>query len=80
MLNIKCRYFVQNDIRHTFLCGIYRARRKFCDCGLIHDLQMLDFSLAEILFVNYDHDLAVQEGRKIKVEPAQYKKSMELLE
>lgn len=74
-------------MRHLFDCRIYTARKRFCDCGLVYNLQHLEFALANILYPDYEIDLAVQEGRppssvrpKTKKQKQAQKEALELLE
>jgi hypothetical protein len=56
------------DIVHFFDCHIFAARRTFCSCGLIHDLEYLDYCLARVLYKKFDEDLYKHEGgRKRKL-------------
>lgn len=68
--SINRRYFVSipnnknSSVRHFADCNIYAVKRRFCSCGLIHDLQYLDFALAKIIYEKYEKDLTIHEGRK----------------
>lgn len=65
-------------------CAIYAVteRGQFCDCGLIHDLRILDFALAGVLYDKYEDDLSLHEtGKKIKeLTNKEQKKNIALLE
>lgn len=80
---LRKRYFCQSikELNHSFICRIYRADHAFCDCGLMHDLELLDFTLASIIFPNFEKHLAIQEGRDNVVagpeEQAEAKKVLE---
>jgi hypothetical protein len=89
---IRSRYFhtcmnLKNRITHQMDCAIYAVteRGQFCDCGLIHDLRILDFALASVLYDKYEDDLSLHEtGKKIKErtnkELKEQKKNIALLE
>jgi hypothetical protein len=65
---IIARYFVSSRkaILHHGDCDIYRADRPFCGCGLIHDLNYLDFTLAEIVYPKFMDDAYLQQHGKKK--------------
>lgn len=65
---IASRYFVSSHKRflHYGDCAIYLARRPFCSCGLLHQLQYLDYDLATIIFPNFEKDNRTQETGKRK--------------
>jgi 5-bromo-4-chloroindolyl phosphate hydrolysis protein len=79
---------LKKGIIHEMDCSIYAAndqRGKFCDCGLIHDLRILDFALAGIIYDKYEDDLHMHETGEAakeytKKELREHKKSMKLLE
>jgi len=92
---IRSRYFhtcidLKKNITHHMDCSIYAVndhgqRGKFCDCGLLHDLRILDFGLAEVLYDKYTDDLYLHETGKEWKEPTKKElkeraKSMKLLE
>lgn len=92
---IKSRYShtcldLKKNITHHMDCRIYAVndhgqRGKLCDCGLLHDLNILDFGLAEVLYDKFTDDLYLHETGKEKKEPTkkeqrEYKKSMKILE
>jgi hypothetical protein len=57
---------LKKSITHHMDCSIYAVndhgqRGKFCDCGLLHDLRILDFGLAEVLYDRFTDDLHLHE-------------------
>lgn len=70
---IRTRYFrtSKDDVNHCFDCSIYSCnshgqRGAFCDCGLIHDLIWLDWSLAVVLYKDFEEDYYLhQTGEKV---------------
>lgn len=77
-------YFAESkkQILHYGDCKIYKADRPFCDCGLLYRLDHLDFTLASIVFPNFNDDVYLQEtGKKPpKRETKEQKESMRILE
>jgi hypothetical protein len=69
LLHIRRRYFCGGAVRHHCDCRIYASnkhgqRGAFCDCGLLHDLNSLDFALSDIIFEDFEKDYHLQETGK----------------
>ena len=77
---IKSRYFFNGRIRHHGDCEIYSRDR--CDCGLIHDLKPLDYTLAKALYEKYEDDLWLHDtgNKKAVLTESEQKESLRILE
>lgn len=55
---MKIRYFDYHSryVNHHADCEIYSLKKR-CDCGLLHDLRILDNELAMIIYEGYEIDL-----------------------
>ena len=78
-------FFVESRKRflHYGDCEIYRAERPFCNCGLLYRLNHLDYTLANIIYPEFENDVCLQETgsrRKKKITKASQKEALELLE
>ncbi len=86
------RYFRKTELGHFGDCSIYRACPPndfaFCSCGLLHDMNSLDFELAKIIYPKYQRDWEIQwhqtdideESPEQKVKRGEdYEKNLKLL-
>lgn len=84
LLQVRGRYFVSaiGEICHHGDCRIYKAREdsQFCDCGLIHDLEVIDFGLAKVLFKDYAEHMRIQEGLPPVQDEKEYEECKRILE
>ncbi len=83
LLGIIARYFVPSKklILHFGDCEIYLADRPFCGCGLLHDLQYLDCTLASIVYPKFNDDDYLQyHGKKKRRNRKKEAESLALLE
>jgi len=67
---IKDRYFLSSKkcILHYGDCDIYQATRPFCSCGLIYQLNHLNYDLASIIYPKYSDDSYLQDhGKKRRI-------------
>lgn len=81
---IKSRYFFasKKQLLHYGDCNIYAGRRPFCGCGLLHQLNYLDYNLANIIYPKYQDDeyLQFHGKRPIKKKSQEEIESLKLLE
>lgn len=60
----KKRYFrilmAGTGVYHLFDCDIYDANKPYCSCGLLHDLRAMNENLVQVLYPDYNNDLAIQ--------------------
>jgi hypothetical protein len=63
---IKDRYFFlsKKSVLHYGDCDIYQATRPFCSCGLIYQLNYLDYDFASIIYPKYSDDSYLQDHGK----------------
>jgi hypothetical protein len=64
-------FFVESKKRfcHWGDCRIYSATRTFCDCGLLHRLNHLDYTLAEIVYPEFIDEMYIQDTGSRKKKP-----------
>jgi hypothetical protein len=77
------RYFVasKKQFLHYGDCEIYLARKPFCGCGLLHQLGYLDYTLASIIYPQYEDEGYLQHnGKRRKKNNKKDAAALELLE
>lgn len=76
------RYFVKSkkQILHYGDCEIYAADRPFCSCGLLHQLNYLDYTLAKIIYPKFEDDNYLQASGIKRPKARVSKKTLKMLE
>lgn len=80
---IKNRYFSysKKSLIHYGDCDIYQANRPFCSCGLLYQLNHLDYYLAEIVYPQYNDDGYLQDhGKKKRINKKKEAETKKLFE
>lgn len=84
LLNIiKDRYFCSSkkNFIHYGDCDIYQANRPFCSCGLIYQLNQIDYDLASIIYPKYANDSYLQDhGKRRRISKKEEAENQKFLE